>query len=62
MTIQALRVVTAPAPGISLYPPRADPVGLFFIAAFMVAMGLVAASMPTWRAVRMDPLTALRHD
>jgi putative ABC transport system permease protein len=62
LAILALRVFTAPAPGISLYRPTADPVALIAIAAFMAAVGLSAASMPTWRATRMDPLKALRRE
>ena len=62
LAILALRAVAAPAPGISLYRPTADPVALVSIAAFMAAVGLAAASMPAWRAARMDPLMALRRD
>jgi len=62
LAILALRAVSAPAPGISLYRPTADPVALISIAAFMAAGGLAAASLPAWRAARMDPLVALRRD
>lgn len=62
MTVLLLRAVSAPAPGISLYRPTADPVSLVAIAAFMGAVGLAAASMPALRAARMDPLKALHHD
>jgi putative ABC transport system permease protein len=62
LAIAALRAVTAPAPGISLYRPTADPLALLLIAAFMAAVGLAAASMPAWRAARTDPATALRRD
>jgi ABC-type antimicrobial peptide transport system permease subunit len=58
----ALRAVAAPAPGISLYRPTADPAALLTIAVGMAGVGLAAASLPAWRAVRMDPLTALRHE
>jgi hypothetical protein len=39
LAILALRVVSAPAPGISLYRPTADPVALVSIAAFMALVG-----------------------
>jgi len=60
--IFALRAAAAPAPGMSLYRPTADPLTLLAIAAFMVVVGLASASMPAWRAARMDPLAALRRD
>jgi len=60
--IFALRAAAAPAPGMSLYRPSADPIALLAIAGFMALVGLASASMPAWRAARMDPLTALRHD
>jgi ABC-type antimicrobial peptide transport system permease subunit len=62
LVILALRAVAAPAPGLSLYRPTADPAALTAIAAFMAVVGLAAAWIPAWRAARMDPLTALRHD
>jgi putative ABC transport system permease protein len=62
LAILSLRAVVAPAPGLSLYRPSADPVALLAIAAFMAAVGVTAASLPAWRAARMDPLTALRRD
>jgi predicted permease len=62
LAILALRVFSAPAPGISLYRPTADPAALISIAAVMAAVGLAAASIPAWRAARMDPLSALRRD
>jgi putative ABC transport system permease protein len=58
----ALRAAATPAPGISLYRPSADPVALLAIAAFMAVVGLAAASIPAWRAARIDPLNALRRD
>jgi putative ABC transport system permease protein len=60
--IQSLRAAATPAPGISLYRPTADPLSLLSIALFMAAVGLAAAWMPAWRAARMNPLAALRHD
>jgi predicted permease len=62
LAIAAVRAVAAPAPGISLYRPTADPVALMAIAGFMATVGVAAASMPTWRATRLDPLKALRRD
>jgi predicted permease len=60
--IVALRAVSSPAPGITLYRPSVDPVALAAIVGFMAAVGLAAAAMPTWRATRLDPLKALRRD
>ena len=62
LAILALRAVTVPTPGISLYRPTADPLALLSIAAFMAMVGLAAAYVPARRAARMDPLAALRHD
>ena len=62
LAILALRAFSAPAPGVSLYRPTADPLMLLSIAAFMGAVGLAAAFMPAWRAARLDPMIALRRD
>jgi predicted permease len=62
LAILALRAVTVPTPGISLYRPTVDPLALLSIAAFMAMMGLAAAYAPARRAVGLDPLTALRRD
>jgi len=62
IAILALRAVTVPTPGISLYRPTADPLVLLSIVAFMAMVGLAAAYVPARRAATMDPLSALRHD
>ena len=62
LTILTLRAVTAPAPGITLFRPTADPVALLVITAFMAVVALAAACVPARRAATMDPLAALRHD
>jgi ABC-type antimicrobial peptide transport system permease subunit len=62
LAILALRAVTVPTPGISLYRPTADPLALLAITAFMAMVALAAAYVPARRAARMDPLAALRHD
>jgi putative ABC transport system permease protein len=62
LAILALRAVTVPTPGISLYRPTVDPLALLSIAAFMAMMGVAAAYAPARRAAALDPLTALRHD
>jgi predicted permease len=62
VAILALRAVTVPTPGISVYRPTADPLALLTIAAFMAMVALAAAYMPARRAARMDPLVALRHN
>ena len=62
LAILALRAVTVPAPGISLYRPTADPLALLSVTAFMAMVGLAAAYVPARRAATMDPLVALRRD
>ena len=58
----ALRAAYAPAPGLSLYRPTIDPLALVTIAAIMALVGVAAALAPVRRAVRTDPMAALRHD
>jgi putative ABC transport system permease protein len=58
----ALRAAYAPAPGLSFYQPRIDPVVLLLIAALMAVVGVVAALVPARRAALADPLAALRRD
>ena len=62
LAILALRLVTVPTPGISVYRPTADPVVLLSIAAFMAMVAFAAAYVPARRAAKMDPLAALRRD
>jgi len=62
VAVLAIRAFSAPAPGVSLYRPAADPASLISIAAFMTAVGLAAALLPAWRAVKLDPLKALRRE
>jgi len=62
LSIVAFRSLSAPAPGVTLYRPHTDPLALAAIALFMALVGITAASLPTWRATRIDPLKALRRD
>jgi ABC-type antimicrobial peptide transport system permease subunit len=62
LAIVAFRSLSAPAPGVTLYRPHTDPLALAAIALFMAVVGITAASLPTWRATRIDPLKALRRD
>jgi ABC-type antimicrobial peptide transport system permease subunit len=62
LSIVAFRSLSAPVPGITLYRPYTDPLALAAIAIFMTLVGITAASLPTWRATRIDPLKALRRD
>jgi hypothetical protein len=47
---------------MDVYRPNIDPVALVAIAAVTAVVGVAAAFVPARRAVRMDPLTALRHE
>jgi ABC-type antimicrobial peptide transport system permease subunit len=47
---------------ISVYRPNVDPVALIVIAAITAIVGVAAAFVPARHAVKMTPLTALRHD
>jgi predicted permease len=47
---------------LSVYRPSIDPVALLAIAGVTAAVGVAAAFVPGRRAVRMDPLVALRHE
>ncbi|MGH9654299.1 MAG: FtsX-like permease family protein, partial [Bryobacteraceae bacterium] len=40
----------------------ADPEIFVWTACVLAATGLIAACIPAWRAVRVDPLTALRNE
>jgi ABC-type lipoprotein release transport system permease subunit len=46
---------------LDVYRPNIDPVALVAIAVTAV-VGVAAAFVPARRAVRMDPLMALRHE
>jgi ABC-type antimicrobial peptide transport system permease subunit len=39
-----------------------DPLTASIAAALLAATGLSAALLPAWRAARVDPLAALRHE
>jgi predicted permease len=62
LAITGLRAAAAPAPGITLYRPSVDPLGLLLVALFVSAVAAVAAIGPARRAASMDPLVALRRD
>jgi predicted permease len=62
LIVLAIRAFSTPAPGIALYQPSADPLSLLAIISFMIIVGVAAAAIPAWRAARMDPLSALRHE
>ena len=47
---------------MDVYRPNIDPVALVDIAAVTAVVGVAAAFVPARRAVRMDPLMALRHE
>ena len=62
LAVLALRAVTVPTPGISLYRPTVDPLAWLTIVAFMAMVALAAACIPARRAAGIDPMAALRHD
>ena len=62
LAVMGLRAAAAPAPGITLYRPAADPLALVAIAAVMAVVGLAAAIVPARRAASVDPLSALRTE
>jgi ABC-type antimicrobial peptide transport system permease subunit len=41
---------------------RSDPAIFVTIAVILIATGVIAGMVPAWRAARVDPLVALRHD
>ena len=47
---------------MDVYRPNIDPVAPVAIAAITAVVGVAAAFVPARRAVRMDPLMALRHE
>jgi len=46
----------------AVWVDRADPVTLVVSAAVLLIAAMVAACLPAWRASRVDPMTALRHE
>ena len=56
------RLEVAGIGSMDVYRPNIDPVALVAIAAVTAVVGVAAAFVPARRAVRIDPLTALRHE
>jgi predicted permease len=52
------RVAASLIPGL----PAASPLPIAVAAAIMIAVGLIAAYLPARRAMRVDPMVALRHE
>jgi ABC-type antimicrobial peptide transport system permease subunit len=56
--IPALRLIEAQVYGMS---PR-DPAAIGLAAGILIAVGVLAAAVPAWKASRVDPVEALRRD
>ena len=41
---------------------RLDPVTYLGMIALLAGVSVVACSVPAWRAMRVDPMVALRHE
>ena len=58
LSVAVRRLVDAQLFGVS----GGDPAAFVFTAALLAVVGLVASAVPTVRAARADPLTALRAE
>ncbi len=42
--------------------PRIDPLTFFLVPTLLIVAALAACLIPSWKASRIDPMTALRHE
>jgi putative ABC transport system permease protein len=62
LAMRSFSNVSSGVANIQIYRPSVDPLQLGVILAFVILVGLAAAFIPSRRAARIDPLTALRHE
>jgi putative ABC transport system permease protein len=58
----ALRVLAGMPPVLGFLEPDVSRTLILEVAAAALAMGITGSLYPAWRAVRMDPVAALRHE
>jgi lipoprotein-releasing system permease protein len=47
---------------LSRMPAKMDPVEVAYVVAMALALSFLATVYPSWRAARLDPVEALRHE
>jgi lipoprotein-releasing system permease protein len=47
---------------LSRMPAKMDPVEVAYVVAMALGLSFLATLYPSWRAARLDPVEALRHE